>query len=73
MFALHCCDYGHFSLVSRRIWNFVEKFFLSLAVRNEANVLKKTVMSIGCSNYRFNGTAIASVNGKKGRDNGDNS
>ena len=51
----------------------MEKFFLSLTVNNEANVLKNTVMSIGCSNYRFTGTAIAFMSDKKGRGNGDNS
>jgi hypothetical protein len=62
-----------FSLVSRRIWDFVEKFFLFLPARNKVKVLKNTVMSIGCTNYRFTGTAIALMSGKKGRANGDNS
>jgi hypothetical protein len=36
-----------FSLVSRRIWDFVEKFFLFLPARNKVKVLKNTVMSTG--------------------------
>ena len=62
-----------FSLVRRRIWDFVEKFFLFLPASNKVKVLKNTVMSTGYSNYRFTGTAIALMSGKKGRANGDNS
>lgn len=65
-------DYGHFSLVSLRILDFVEKIFLFLPVSNKAKVLKSAVTSMGYSNYRFTGTAIAFMSGKKGRGNGDN-
>ena len=50
----------------------MEKIFPFLPVSNKAKVLKSGVISIGCSNCRLTGTAIAFMSGKKGRGNGDN-
>jgi hypothetical protein len=63
----------YFSLASRRIWDFVEKFFPFLLSIGRVTLLKNIVMSRGYSNYRFAGTAIAFMIDKKGRGNGDNS
>jgi hypothetical protein len=62
-----------FSLVRRRIWDFVEKLFPFLLASTKAEVLKHTVISMTCLHNRFAGTAIALMSSKKGRGNGDNS
>ena len=62
-----------FSLVSRRIWDFVEKFFLFSPSQKQDQMVNNIVMSMSCNNHRTTGTAIAFMNGKKGRGNGDNS